>query len=193
MKRYYLRVALIVVFTVAVGGVFLSLKNRSTLETVLDLSRLDIEALPELLQRIRDFHRVVTRDGLKVLEISADEASYFKNDRAIVIVAPKIAFFEKGKQVAAIAGKEGRLYLDGTEVESVSLKGAISLDLSGFHLAAKNLVYNRRKERIRVRGRAKISSPGMMLSGTDLTVDMVERTLAMGANVKMKVRHATGD
>ena len=47
--------------------------------------------------------RLITREGLKVLEVSASEASYFKNDKAIQIIEPKVVFYEGGERVGEVS------------------------------------------------------------------------------------------
>ena len=72
-----LRAALVITAVVGVAVVVFGLRYQSALEGIWDVSRLTADNLPKLLQRIRDFRRVITRDGLTVLEVSAKKADFF--------------------------------------------------------------------------------------------------------------------
>lgn len=171
----------------------LSLGSRGPLELMLDPSRFSMENLPELLQRIRNFDRVITREGRKVLQVSAKEASYFKNDRAVEIVEPRVVFYEKGEVAGEVSAERGRLYLDGTEVQAVEVLGTVLFEIGRLRLTAENLSYDRAANRILVRGLARIDAAELTLSGTDLSVDMLERSGVMSGSVHMVVRASPGE
>lgn len=186
--RYLLGAALVLVLV----GLGLSLGRRAVVEKVLDPSFLASEALPQLLQRIRNFHRVITREGRKVLEVSAKEASYFKNDKAVEIVEPRVIFYEGGERAGEVSAERGRLYLDGTEVLAVEVTGKVLFELGRMKVTAENLSYDPEGGQIAVRGEARLDAAEMALSGTDLVVDVVKRTLVIGSNVKMTLRPKEG-
>lgn len=179
--RYVL--AVLLVLSLVVLGVMLS--RRAGGPGLLEPSFLATEALPELLQRIRNFHRVITREGRKVLEVSAKEASYFKNDKAIEIVAPKVVFYEGGERVGEVSAARGRLYLDGTEVLSVEVTGEVLFEIGRLSLRTEHLTYDRSTNLIRAKGEARVEAAELSLTGTDLVVDMLERSAVIGSGVKM--------
>lgn len=186
--RYLLGAALVLVLV----GLGLSLGRRAVVDKVLDPSFLASEALPQLLQRIRNFHRVITREGRKVLEVSAREASYFKNDKAVEIVEPRVIFYEGGERAGEVSAERGRLYLDGTEVLAVEVTGKVLFELGRMKVTAENLSYDPEGGQIAVRGEARVDAAEMALSGTDMVVDVVKRTLVIGSNVKMTLRPKEG-
>lgn len=186
--RYLLGAALVLVLV----GLGLSLGRRAVVDKVLDPSFLASEALPQLLQRIRNFHRVITREGRKVLEVSAKEASYFKNDKAVEIVEPRVIFYEGGERAGEVSAERGRLYLDGTEVLAVEVTGKVLFELGRMKVTAENLSYDPEGGQIAVRGEARVDAAEMALSGTDMVVDVVKRTLVIGSNVKMTLRPKEG-
>lgn len=186
--RYLLGAALVLLLV----GLGLSLGRRAVVEKVLDPSFLASEALPQLLQRIRNFHRVITREGRKVLEVSAKEASYFKNDKAVEIVEPRVIFYEAGERAGEVSAERGRLYLDGTEVLAVEVTGKVLFELGRMKVTAENLSYDPEGGQIAVRGEARVDAAEMALSGTDMVVDVVKRTLVIGSNVKMTLRPKEG-
>lgn len=186
--RYLFGAALVLLLV----GLGLSLGRRAVVEKVLDPSFLASEALPQLLQRIRNFHRVITREGRKVLEVSAKEASYFKNDKAVEIVEPRVIFYEGGERAGEVSAERGRLYLDGTEVLAVEVTGKVLFELGRMKVTAENLSYDPEGGQIAVRGEARVDAAEMALSGTDMVVDVVKRTLVIGSNVKMTLRPKEG-
>jgi LPS export ABC transporter protein LptC len=172
------------VLVVAVGGVALSIRN-SGVPDLLEPSFLATQALPELLQRIRNFHRVITREGRKVLEVSAREASYYKNDKAIEILEPKVVFYEGGERVGEVSAAKGRLYLEGTEVQSVEVSGNVLFEIGRLRVMTETLDYDRATNHIRAPGKARVEAAELSLSGTDLGVDMLERSVVIASGVKM--------
>ena len=171
------------VAAVAVLGV--SVSRRASVSELVDTSFLATHALPELLQRIRNFHRVITREGKKVLEVSASEASYFKNDKAVEVIAPKVVFYEGGERIGEVSAAKGRLYLDGTEVQSVEVTGEVLFELGRMRVRTDNLTYDRASGHIKARGLARVEAAELDLAGTDMTVDMVNRSVVIGTGVTM--------
>jgi len=182
--RYLLAATLML----ALAGLGLSLLRRSNVPGLLEPSFLATQALPELLQRIRNFHRVITREGRKVLEVSAREASYFKNDKAIEILEPKVVFYEGGERAGEVSADKGRLYLDGTEVNSVEVSGNVLFEIGRLRLVTDNLTYDRASNLIHARGQARVEAAELSLTGTDMKVDMLDRSVVISSQVSMTLR-----
>jgi len=193
MSRRAWRVILALALVAAVAMIALNVGRRTSLESMLDPSRFAMENLPELLQRIRNFNRVITREGRKVLEVSATEASYYKDDRAVEVVGPKVIFYEKGEVSGEVTAERGRLYLEGTDVQGVEVMGTVRFEIGRLSLTAENLSYDRATNRILVRGNSKIEAAELTLSGTDLSIDMVEGSGVMNGNVHMVMRATPGE
>lgn len=190
MSRRAWRTLLAAALALAVGGLVLSIRRGSVPE-LLEPSFLATQALPELLQRIRNFHRVITREGRKVLEVSATEASYFKNDKAIEIVEPKVVFYEGGERVGEVSAAKGRLFLEGTQVQSVEVSGGVLFEIGRLRVQTERLTYDQATGRIRSEGPARVEAAELSLTGTDLMVDMLERSVVIGSGVKMTLRPKT--
>lgn len=188
MKRSTLRALLIAAVVISVPLVFLRARDRPRLDELIDVSRLDGKALPELLQRIRDFHRVVTRDGKKLLEVSATEASYFRDSSGIQVLEPSLIFFNDGERVGQISGDRGLLTLSGNDVESVKMTGDVALVLVQFEIRADSLTYERARNQIVADGPAVIRSPEVEVAGTGMTLDLASRTLRVDSAVDMTLR-----
>lgn len=180
MMRRIATLALIGVIMTAGGLYWLtSATTELTLEGLADI------AAPQLLQRIRNFRRVVARDGQKVLEVSAREAAYYKGQKALAIVEPKVAFYEGGEEVASLRGSEGRLYLEGNDVTRAEVSGEIVLRAGMYRLLGEDASYDRKAQKIVIAGAMKIESPDLQLSGTGLTLDVLEGRLVVESGVRM--------
>lgn len=182
--RYVLAAALLV----AIAGIGLSLSRRATLPEALEPSFLATQVLPELLQRIRNFHRVITREGRKVLEVSATEASYFKNDKAVEIIQPKVVFYENGERVGEVSADKGRLYLDGTDVQQVEVSGNVLFEIGRLKVSTEVLNYDRATNHVTAPGMAHVEAAELSMAGTGMTVDMLERSVVIPSGVKMTLR-----
>ena len=185
MKRKHLRALLLTMVGAGFVLAFVGRAHRHSLEHVVDVSRLRGEALPELLQRIRDFRRVVTRNGEKLLEVSASEAAYFRDDTSVVITKPELIFYSQGEKVGSIAGDRGRLMMDGNSVQAVELTGDVHLSLVQFQIDAASLTYERETNTVMTDGPATVRSPEVELSGRGMVFDLERKTLQIDADVKM--------
>lgn len=189
-SRRWAQRAIAVAVIIVLALFALGIRDRKSLISALDMTRLAGEALPELLQRIRNFHRVITRDGKRVLEIAAKRADYFKDDRTIQVIQPYIVFYEEGEKIGELAGSKGRILLDGGDLLTVSLSGVVILELGDFKLYAEDLVYDRKAETIQALGTVEIRSSEVTLTGRDLMVNVVERSLTMNEDVHIQLTPA---
>lgn len=189
-SRRWAQRAIAVAVIIVLALFALGIRDRKSLISALDMTRLAGEALPELLQRIRNFHRVITRDGKRVLEIAAKRADYFKDDRTIQVIQPYIVFYEEGEKIGELAGSKGRILLDGGDLLTVSLSGVVILELGDFKLYAEDLVYDRKAETIQALGTVEIRSSEVTLTGRDLMVNVVERSVTMNEDVHIQLTPA---
>lgn len=187
MSRRAWRFLLAATLVLALVGLGLSISRRAAVDELVDSSFLATKVLPELLQRIRNFHRVITREGRKVLEVSAREASYFKNDAAIEILEPKVVFYEDGERAGEVSADRGRLYLKNTEVLSVEVQDNVLFEIGRLKVRTDELTYDRSTDLIHAPGQASVEAAEITLSGTDLTVNMVERSVVIGSKVSMSL------
>ena len=193
MKRNILRAVMFILVTVGIGAIFFRGVHKISLDGDIDLSRLEESALPELLQRIRNFNRVVTRRGEKLFEVSAEEASYFRNDRAIRIKKPSIVFFDKGEQVGSIAADKGALVIGGSTIESVDLVGNVRFVLTKFEILAGRIEYLHGEESIVTTGATTVVSPELTLKGKDVRFNLRKNTLSVASDVAMTLNQIDAD
>lgn len=162
-----------------------SLLRKEDVPGILQPSFLSGARLPELLQRIRNFHRVIAREGRKVLEVSAKEASYYRNDAAVEVVEPKVVFYEGGERVGEVSADTGRIFLDGTEVKQVEVRGNVLFQLGRLRITTDQLHYDRETRRITAPGQADVEAAELSLTGTGLAVDVVQGSVVLESEVHM--------
>ncbi len=174
-------------------GATIWLRDRKgpSIGDVFDVPGLGEQVIPELLQRIRDFHRVVTRRGEKILEISAREASYYRDRSAIEIIEPSLVFFHQGERVGAIQAEKGTLVIENTELASADLAGRVRLELTKFAITADSMRYDRRQEQIQARGVTEVRSPELELKGRDMLFDLRAQKLTVDSGVSMQLKQPT--
>ena len=189
MRRAHLRLLLIAVTVAVLALVVVRVRNRFSVSDI-RVETLADEALPDLLQRLRDFHRVVTRNGQKVLEVSAKEASYFRDTSAVEIVEPSVVFFDRGAKVGEISGGRGTMVLDNGEVSSVEVTEGVHLAFVNFEIRADSAFYDRVAQVVVTHGRAVLRSDQFEVTGSGMTVDLGAETLRIVDGVDMKVFHS---
>jgi LPS export ABC transporter protein LptC len=186
MSHPRLRLLLIATVVLVASAVVVRVAGRISVDDLVEIETLSDEALPDLLQRIRDFHRVVTRNGEKLLEVSAKEASYFRDTSAVEIVEPRVVFFDRGEQVGEIAGGRGTLLLDDGDVATVEVVNGVHLQFVKFDIRADSAFYDRHAKVVVTHGSATLSSDEFEVSGTGMTVDLGAETLRITDGVDMK-------
>lgn len=191
MRRFWAYALTIAALAAIVAGVFYRSSREPRITDIFDVPKLGEEALPELLQRIRDFHRVVTRKGEKILEISASEASYFRDSSAVEIKAPRLVFFHEGERVGSIEADRGWVVIENTELRSADLEGSVRLVLTKFAISADSMRYDREGERIHAKGLTEVKAPDLALSGRDMLFDLRAHQLTVESGVSMKLKRQT--
>ncbi len=163
---------------------FLVLRNQQA-QRLADLAVVGLKALPAAAQRIEDFHRVKVKNARKVWEISAKEAQYFEEPNEIVVVEPRVSFYVKGanpgdkEEVISLRGGEGRLSLDGRNVERVSLSRGIELRFRDFVLVTEKANFDQDAEKVVAPGKVSITGDGVVLTGKRMTVEVSSERLKL--------------
>jgi len=191
MRRLLAYALTIAALAAIVVGIFYRSSRQPRITDIFDVPKLGEEALPELLQRIRDFHRVVTRKGEKILEISASEASYFRDSSAVEIKAPRLVFFHEGERVGSIEADRGWVVIENTELRSADLEGSVHLMLTKFAISADSMRYDREAERIHAKGLTEVKAPDLALTGRDMLFDLRAHQLTVESGVTMKLKRQT--
>jgi len=173
MRRTRLRAALLVVVSAALAGIAYLVSRNVIARRARGLEALGRDFLPQVAQRIQNFHRVKVEHGRTVWEITAREAQYFEQDSQIVVVEPRMTFFlkEDGRP-AHVAGAEGRLTLEGRELVRLTLKGNVAVQLDDMELHTDEATYDRSRDLITAPGLVTLRGRTLTVQGHGMEVDV---------------------
>ena len=173
MRRTRLRAALLIVVGAALGGIGYLVSRDVRARHGHGLDELGADFLPEVAQRIQNFHRVKVENGRMVWEITAKDARYFEQDSQIVVLEPKMTFFMKEEGRAAhLAGAEGRITLDGREVKALTLRGNVAVRLDDLQLETNEATYDRERDLITAPGIVTVHGRTLDVRGRRMEVDV---------------------
>jgi LPS export ABC transporter protein LptC len=144
MRKRRLRTALLVVVAVAVVGIAYLVSQSVVSRRGRGMLELGADFLPEVAQRIQNFHRMKVENGRTMWEITAKEAQYYEDAKEIVVREPRMTFFVKdGERQVHVTGAEGRLHLDGRELRSLTLRGGVTVEADDLSLETPEATYDR--------------------------------------------------
>ena len=187
MRRRRLRRVLLIGVLTALGGI--AYLVSSSMSARLDPVRLGADLLPQVAQRIQNFHRVKVKDGRTVWEITADDAQYYEDDNQIIVHEPRLTFFLKdGDRPCRVSGAEGRLSLDGREIDSVRLGGGVSVELDELVLRTDEATYDRERDLITSPGAVTVRSQAVEVRGQGMEISVGPQQLRLLGEVHTTVR-----
>jgi LPS export ABC transporter protein LptC len=173
MRRTRLRAALLIVVAAALGGIAYLTSRSVTARQALALKELGKDLLPQVAQRIQNFRRVKVENGRTRWEITAKDAQYFEHEGLIVVLEPRMTFFlDEGQREAHVSGAEGRIALDGREVRSLTLRGAVAVRLDDLELETEEATYDRARDLITSPALVTIRGRTLQLSGRGMEVEV---------------------
>jgi LPS export ABC transporter protein LptC len=143
------------------------------------------DLLPEVSQRIRDFRRVKVIDGRTLWELKAREAQYFEEQKEIVVTGPEVAFYGEGETVKMV-GREGRVRLDGRELDRLDVDGGVEVEVGEYRLQTEQAVYYRDRNSIIAPKGIRVSGTEVHLTGDALVVDLASQRIHVVGNVTTK-------
>ena len=183
--RRRVRTLLGVVLIVAVGAVGVQLARSQWAQHLRSLRTRELDFLPQVAQRIQNFRRVKMEGDRKVWEVAAREAQYFEEDRQIVVDEPVVSFFVKGDQgVVSVKGKQGKILLDGREMDRVDLEGDIELRFRDYLVQTDRAVYQRAEDAVVSPGAVVVTGNGLALSSERMTVEMESQHVRFEGKVR---------
>ena len=186
MRKRRLRRVLLAGVLTALGGI--AYLVSSTMSARLDPVRLGAELLPQVAQRIQNFRRVKVKDGRTVWEITADDAQYFEDDNQIIVHEPRLTFFLKDDRPCRVTGSEGKLSLDGRDIESVTLGGGVSVELDELVLETDEATYDRERDLITSPGAVTVRSRSLEVRGKGMEISVGPQQLRLLGEVHTTVR-----
>jgi LPS export ABC transporter protein LptC len=152
-----------------------------------DLALQALDILPDVAQRIRNFHRVKVVEGRKVWEVSAREAQYREDEGVVSVEEPKVELFFKDGHQVAFGGQSGRVLLQGKELSGVEVRDAIEVEFDGYELATDFARYVVDEEKIFAPGAVTVRGEGFELTGSEMEVDLGARRLFVHRDVHMEL------
>jgi LPS export ABC transporter protein LptC len=193
MRRRRVRATLLVVVTLALGGIGYQVvqsvrasRSRPGRSILLDL--------PQVAQHIHDFRRVKTKNGKPVWEVKAAEAQYFDEQDAIVVRAPEVIFyFDDGARRAALSGAEGRLHLNGQELDRVTVSGEVRLMLDDLEFRTEQASYDRARDLIAAPGPVTIRGRRLDVKADGMEVLVTPQRVRLLAQVRTVLRPDVAD
>jgi LPS export ABC transporter protein LptC len=177
----WLGVALLVV--VLAAGAWL-LKGDFDARRRAEQTRTVMEVLPNVAQRIQNFHRVKVDNGRKVWEVSAREAQYLENEEVVVVDAPVLEVFFKDGRTVSLRGHAGKVFLKDRELRRVELEGEIEMGLDEYSLHTDTVNYDAESGVITAPGQVRIAGTDFELTGERMQVNVADQQLALSARVK---------
>jgi LPS export ABC transporter protein LptC len=187
MRRNLRRLVVALIVVVLATGTFL-LGKTLWLQRQADLRRQVLDVLPQVAQRIRDFHRTRVVNGRKVWEVSAREAQYHEEEHMAVVSAPSVSFFTEDGREVALHGDEGRVYLSGKDLERLDLQGGVEVKFGTYSLRTDLVSYERASNAIVVPGEVQISGDEFDVRGDKLNIQLSEQQVRVVGNVQTTLR-----
>lgn len=173
MRRTRLRTALLLVVAAALGGIGYLVSHSVSARRADPLRALGRDFLPQVAQHIQDFRRVKVEKGRTVWEITAQDAQYFEQTRQVVVRAPRMTFFlDEGRRTAHVEGDEGRLVLDGQEVQSLTLRGSVAVTLDDMHFETEEATYVRARDVITSPAPVTMRAPTLEVHGRGMEIEV---------------------
>jgi len=187
----------LIALVVAISLIVVGYQLISTLQTQRlneqDLAQLAKDVVPEVAQRMQNFRRAKIRDGKKVWEIAARQASYLQEKNEIVVEEPEISLYIKDGDVIALRWYEGRVHLDeDEEVIRIELSGNLEMRVNDFVITTSQAVYESERNTIVSESPVRIVGQGVEVEGRGYTVDVSAKRLTLKAEVQTTVIKGEG-
>lgn len=180
-----------VVMVAAVGAVGIQLARSQWAQHLRSLRTRELDFLPQVAQRIQNFRRVKMDGDRKVWEVAAREAQYFEEEKQVVVDDPEVRFFVKDEQGAvSVKGKQGKILLDGREMDRVDLEGAIQLRFRDYLVQTERAFYQRADDTVVSPGAVVVTGDGVSLSGDRMTVEMESQRVRVEGKVRTVLERA---
>ncbi len=189
--RWGLGIALVLLL----GGVTIQLVRSQWTQHLRGLRSAQLDFLPEAAQRIQNFRRVKMEGDRKAWEIAAREAQYFEDEQQVKVEAPEVTLFLKGDQgMVSIRGDQGKLFLNGRDMDRAELQGAIEVRFKDYLVKSDRAIYERASDTVITPAAVTITGNGLVVSGERMTVEMEAQRLHLDGSVEtiLKVREAAG-
>ncbi len=189
MRRTRLRTTLLLVVSAGLGGVGY-LVSRSVVARWTDpLQELGQDFLPQVAQRIQNFRRLKIQNGRTVWEITAKDAQYYEKAHQVVVREPRMTLFlDDGVRQAHISGAEGRLALEGREMQTLTLRGGVTVRLDDLLIETDEATYDRSRDLITSAAAVTLRGRTLEVHGRGMEVQVGPQHVRLLQDVHMVVR-----
>jgi LPS export ABC transporter protein LptC len=143
-----------------------------------------VDILPNVAQRIQNFHRVKVDNGRKVWEVSAREAQYLEEEQVVRVDAPVVEVYLEDGRTVALRGQGGKVFLAARELQRVELEGDIVVQLGDYAMSTDAAHYDADRGVIVAPGRVRITGAGFELQGEHMEVDVAAEQLVLSQRVQ---------
>jgi LPS export ABC transporter protein LptC len=179
---------LLLVVVGAAGGIGY-LVSRSVVARRIDpLRELGEDFLPQVAQRIQNFRRVKVEKGRTVWQITAKDAQFFEQTGEIVVRDPEMIFYLADGREVHIAGAEGRLVLDGRELQTLTLRGNVAVRLDDLEMRTEVATYDHGKDLITSPAPVTVRGRTLEVRGTGMEVEVGPQHMRLLSDVHTVVR-----
>lgn len=176
-------IAAVLVSVLGAGGWLLARDARARREA--DVARAALDVMPDVAQRIQNFHRLKVEDGRKVWEISAREAQYREGEGTVSVSEPLVALFlEDGREVS-LRGTSGTVFLQGRELDRVEVEGAIAVRLGEYTVSTDRAEYEAGRDVVVAPGMVRIQGGGLDMQGARMEVLVGAQRLTLAERVQV--------
>ena len=183
--RTRLRLLVVAVLLVVLGAGAWLLARNAVARRQAELRRVTVELLPNVAQRIENFHRVKVDNGRKVWEVSAREAQYLEADGVVVVQSPQVSVFLKDGRTVTLQGRAGKVYLKERELQRVELEGEIEVGLGEYTMRTDHARYEADDDRIIAPGAVEISGDNLEIHGEQMEVSVTAQRLKLTRQIDM--------
>jgi LPS export ABC transporter protein LptC len=143
-----------------------------------------LDVLPNVAQRIQNFHRVKVDDGRKVWEVSAREAQYLEGEQMVVVDAPVVDVFLQDGRTVSLHGTGGKVFLHERELDRVELAGDIEVQLGDYAMHTDAAHYDAGRGVIVAPGEVRITGKEFDLVGQRMEVNVSSQQLVLSERVR---------
>lgn len=149
-----------------------------------DQLRTIVEVLPNVAQRIQNFHRVKVENGRKVWEVSAREAQYLESEEVVVVDAPVVEVFLKDGRTVGLRGAGGKVFLKARELQRVELEGDIDVQFGEYSLHTDTARYEADRGVIVAPGAVRLAGSSFELHGEQMEFNVAAQQLVISERVQ---------
>lgn len=146
-----------------------------------------LDAMPDALLHIKDFHRSKIENGRKVWELFGDEAEYLKDKREATIKKPRFLYYDKKDEAVETSADSAHVFLNEKELDRLELKGHVRVAMKGYVLTSESANYLPAKEQIVLPNRTQVVGEGISMEGASMEVELEGKKIRMVREVKTKI------